>query len=884
MLATATAADLLGRARILFEEVEADPTPAAQVERAAELVALSRRQGAAEAQVLALRAQAYAEGSRFANDRAKALLDKAVRQAKAAGLDRQLVRALLSRSGVTSELGRLEAAQRDLDAVRLLAVDGELADFHLQQAGLFHNTGRLAEAAAMYRLVLADTDASAPIRAMTANNLGCIEVTLGQFAAAIEHLELATDLAATCTLPIRAGVATTRSWVVMQAGRLTESLALFDAATDQYLDGNLPLGSHYLEYVDALIDLRLLAEGRELAERAVDELERSGVTLMAAEGQVRLARLALLQGDPSAAVTAASVAAARFARQRRPAWAARATTILVDAQVRLGQLDASALTKARRAAARLEQLQLRSQAVEAHLVAGRAAVRLRRKLTARQHFRSAQQLVGTTAPVLLRLQGNLAGALSSALDDEPSALLRHCRDGLEDLARHRDAFASLELRVLASGHGAELGRLGLDVLLRTGTPRQVFGWMERTRAAALEAIRPVSGGGLENELAELRSVQVELDALEVAGENGGDPAAVSRSALLLGRQKSIEQQIRRATWKAQSTQPRHWVEQSPAALRRLLDGRTLVEFAVFDGHLIAAVLTSRRIRIFRLGRLDEVQRHIDLLLFALRRLSQPGRSGAAVAAARAGADAALGALRRLLLGEMSLEAAEPIVVVAVGALQRVPWSALHDGPVAVAPSASFWAATLRREHTGGSVLLVAGPHLPGAVAEVTALQHMHPGATLLVPPASTVGAVTQALSGAELAHLACHGRLRSDNPSFSALQLSDGSLTVHELDTRGIAPHRIVLATCDSAADISFEGNELLGFVSALMARGTSGLVASIVVVPDATSGALMRALHAGLLAGDTMAEALFAARTGVDLDDPAHFVGWCAFNTYGAG
>ena len=87
-------------------------------------------------------------------------------------------------------------------------------------------------------------------------------------------------------------------------------------------------------------------------------------------------------------------------------------------------------------------------------------------------------------------------------------------------------------------------------------------------------------------------------------------------------------------------------------------------------------------------------------------------------------------------------------------------------------------------------------------------------------------------TAADLAHMACHGRLRADNPAFSSLQLHDGLLTLHEMEIRRIAPHRMVLAACDSAVDTAYEGNELLGFVSALMARGTCGLVASIVVVP----------------------------------------------------
>ena len=139
-----------------------------------------------------------------------------------------------------------------------------------------------------------------------------------------------------------------------------------------------------------------------------------------------------------------------------------------------------------------------------------------------------------------------------------------------------------------------------------------------------------------------------------------------------------------------------------------------------------------------------------------------------------------------------------------------------------------------------------------------------------------------ALAGAALVHLACHGRLRSDNPMFSALLLSNGPLTVHELDLRGIAPHRMILAACDSAADTSYEGDELVGFVSALMARGTAGLVASSIMVPDLEAVALMCSLHE-LVQGDApLAEALHGARSRIDRNDPRGFVNWCAFTAFG--
>jgi CHAT domain-containing protein len=253
-----------------------------------------------------------------------------------------------------------------------------------------------------------------------------------------------------------------------------------------------------------------------------------------------------------------------------------------------------------------------------------------------------------------------------------------------------------------------------------------------------------------------------------------------------------------------------------------------------------------------------------------------------VAAAYSSAEVGLRGLTELLLRPLGLHRDARLVIVPSGWLQRIPWSALHPGRVLVAPSASFWARTCQRRAVAGGAVLVAGPDLSGAAVEVHALGGLHEQPIVLSPPESTVDAVMNALSGAALAHLACHGRLRSDNPMFSSLLLSDGPLTVQELDLRGIAPHRMVLAACESAADTSYEGDEALGFVSALMARGTSGLVASAILVPDLEAVDLMRSLHELVVGGATLAEALHGARSTVDRNDPGAFVNWCAFTAFG--
>ncbi|HET6751818.1 MAG TPA: CHAT domain-containing protein, partial [Actinomycetes bacterium] len=516
----------------------------------------------------------------------------------------------------------------------------------------------------------------------------------------------------------------------------------------------------------------------------------------------------------------------------------------------------------------------RSAAVEAYVAAGRLAAALGRRPAALSSLGRARAL-SRQAPVLVRLKGHVAGALAALLVGHDRGVVQQCNAGLTDLARHRSAFASMELRALASGHGVELGRLGLDVLLRTSPAARVLVWMERTRAAALLAVEPAATEGLEEELAALQLVGAEL--AQARRDSGAEPPE------LLARQTAIEGRLRRATWMRHASGGPEDSVLSPAELRRLLEGQVLVEYGSLDGRLFAAVLDARRTRLVQLGPLEPVRDEANALLFSLRRLARPGPT-AAVEAARNSADFGLRRLAELLLRPLGLPDDAPLVVVPSGRLQRIPWSALHTAPVSVAPSASFWARTRqRRAGNGGDVVLVAGPELPGAVAEVEALRGLHRRPAVLVPPASTVGAVADALDGAALAHLACHGHLRSDNPTFSSLLLSDGSLTVQELDLRGIAPHRMVLAACDSAAGVSYEGDELLGFVSALIARGTAGLIASAVTVPDLEAVALMRSLHGSLLRGATLAEALHAARASVDRADPRAFVNWCAFTAFGA-
>jgi CHAT domain-containing protein len=308
-----------------------------------------------------------------------------------------------------------------------------------------------------------------------------------------------------------------------------------------------------------------------------------------------------------------------------------------------------------------------------------------------------------------------------------------------------------------------------------------------------------------------------------------------------------------------------------------------VQYDVLDGEVLAAIVTATRVEVVDVAPVVNVREELDplgfLLRTLLRRAGQP--TGAKlVPLARERVDR----LRRILVEPLGLPPDQDLVVVPVDVLQSVPWSALVDVPVSLSPSASFWANALQRARPASrKVLLAAGPGLSAAVGEVLRLSQVHERSEVLSPPESTVRRVAEALEDADTVHFACHGTIRADNPMFSGLLLSDGYLTVQELELRDLAPYRVVLAACEASADIAYTGGELLGFVSALIARGTAGVLGSIQLVPDEATAPFMLRVHERLRDGATLAAALHGARGSLDVDDPADLVNWCSFTAYGA-
>ncbi|MEA2220627.1 MAG: hypothetical protein QOJ35_3253 [Solirubrobacteraceae bacterium] len=823
---------------------------------------------------------------------AVALLRAAIASARRAGSEQRLAEARMSLAHGQQIQGESASALRQASlAMRGAgARDGRLAQQH---ALILHRLGRLDDALEGYRrahALLRRSGDDAALYALLLNR-GVLQGYRGALRAAEADLREAEQLAHAIDQPLHAALARSNlGWLAIRRGDLPAALASFDAAEPMLADTTgLRRGVLEKDRCQALLAAGLQREAQASARLAVELLSGSELGLELSEARLALAEAELACGRPAEALAAAEQAGAEFATQRRPGWGALAEHLAVRAAFDGGSRDERLHARARRVGRELAQAGWPAAALDAQLLAAHVALALGNDGDAVSDL-AAITRARASGPVPQRLGAWHAEALRRLAAGRRASALRALRAGLAVLERHRLSLGATELRAAAAVHGDALAALGLRLALESGRADAVLEWAERGRAAALwqRPARPPDDDALASDLGELRTV---LAAIGDAGKDAGD------THRLLRRQTELEGAIRRRALHAAGDGAGAIGGPSLARLRAALGERGLVEF-VSDGTRLCAVvvLAAMRPRLVALGgAADEVSGELASLRAALRRLARRAGSEASRAIARSNAEHAAARLDELLLAPLlRLVGERELVLVPTGELHAVPWAALPScatRALCVAPSAALWLrAALRRAAPGAGSLapdglvLVAGPGLPEAAAEVRALAGRHPQATVLAPADADVAAVAGALETAQLAHIASHGTFRADNPLFSALALADGPLTVYDLERLRGAPRDMVLSACDGGVTAVRPGDELMGFSGALLALGTSALIASVLPVPDEPTHRLMLALHEHLAAGREPADALARARAGALGADDADYATAAGFVCFGAG
>ncbi|GAA5010798.1 CHAT domain-containing protein [Actinopolymorpha pittospori] len=746
---------------------------------------------------------------------------------------------------------------------------------HLEEALTFLNRAEPSLSAHGQHVVLA----------RTLLNRAALHLYTGRIRASRQDSAACAELAASLDLPLLAGKATHNAgYCDLLTGDIPTALAAFNTAERRYAQH----GPGFLPVVVAakartLLAAGLATEAGRMLETAIADFARQHLTRDVAEAELWRAQAALEAGDLPAARRWALTAERHFRRRGDQAFTARAVLMRLRAEFPTTRSSARFVTRAQRAGDQLRQAGLARDAEMADLLGIRALVAAGHLEDA--HARMARQR-RPRAPLDAILMRRLARSELALRGGHRASAYIELRAGLAALHLHRSTLGSPDLQAGAAALGSELAAAGLGMAIEDATPRLVFAWSERARAQAfrIPPVRPPQDPELSETLAELRQVRHLMRTAELEGRK--EPGLSARSG-------ELERVLREAHWRLRGPGASKPVVAIRDVLSELTNTgltntgltktgltnsgahRVMVCFVSRQGRLYGVVVGASGVRLCPLGdraAAEEATHRLLADLDALAGRMLPARLEEVI---RGSLDRQLDILTDHLLTGLRGELGDAdVVIVPTRALSSLPWGMLPDlrgRAVTVAASASVWhtATTAARTPDPSPTrppLLVAGPDVPNAAAEVAEIATVHPRSARLTGDAATVAATLAAIDGAPTAHLAAHGHHEPESALFSRLELVDGPLMAYDIHGLRRPPRHVTLSACDVGRTTVSTGDEILGFTAALLYGGTSSVVASVARVAHDAAVEVMCGYHRAVAAGVSPARALATAATAAPL------------------
>lgn len=735
---------------------------------------------------------------------------------------------------------------------------------------------KFTEVDALYKRALARAEAGQfeVDLALLECNLGCLALAQGHFDRALDYLERSRRRYATLNMPHESAIADQEiADAYLEINLAPEAAAIYARVAPLFAElGMRAEQARALAYHGCAL-LRqgqltparvLLAAGRTLYQALENGVGEATVLLYLAEA-------AFLEGDLDAVDTLAVQTESAF--------------VAVNAWGRL--------------------LQARWLRGEALRLAGNGQAA--RQLLEKTLQEAQQQLVPQIAHRCLTALGQLAmlaGDLRQAEAHFTSALqlIETMRAPLPAEA-FRIAFLSDKLTPYT-----EMVRL----CLADGSPQRVaeaLGYVERARARALldllgeEPVGPVAHDPLTAEItARIETLRAELNWFYSQINRPDSPTATRGAAALADLHEQAQTRERIMLDLRRQLQQQSGARQGIEAtfdlgrLRQHLGADTvLVEYFSLDEALLAFVVTDQTLTVVPLPcSEEEIKATLQQFHFQLGALRYGGeRMARHQATLEARAKHHLTLLYEYLLRPIApYWGARRLLVAPHRALHYVPFHALYDGAhyvveareVCYTPSAAILhhCLTAPKWPLQQALLLGASDEAaPRIHDEIMTLSTLFPAAQLLLNEAATRAELVTQAPKAELLHLACHGRFRADNPLFSALQLADGWLTVHDAAQLNLRCNLVTLSACETGVNTPAPGDELLGLVRGFLLAGAPALLVSLWTVEDAATADMMTIFYTRFLAGDGAAAALRHAQCQL-LAQQSHPFFWAPFVLFG--
>ncbi|MEO6125915.1 MAG: CHAT domain-containing tetratricopeptide repeat protein [Ilumatobacteraceae bacterium] len=311
--------------------------------------------------------------------------------------------------------------------------------------------------------------------------------------------------------------------------------------------------------------------------------------------------------------------------------------------------------------------------------------------------------------------------------------------------------------------------------------------------------------------------------------------------------------------------------------------RVLVEFVIDGDEVWAVVVRHRRSRLVHVGSAIEIIKVLDRVVAWLDRAVQPEMLGARTAMARS----ATARLAGLLIAPLGLPLTGDLIIVPVGQLHAVPWSAIagRGRCLVVNLSARAWAVSANRESSTQSTAMVIGPAVAGAAIERAAMRRLDGSASTRTGARATAVALRKVLETRDLVHIAAHGIFDADHPLRSTLRLTDGEMPIFDLNDIAVACKLVVMSSCEAGVHRVNPGGEVLGLVGILLSRGADTVIAPTHTVPDMTCAEFVSEFYEAWSHGTTAAAALTVVRSKwLESESIFRWATAAAFTCFGSG
>jgi hypothetical protein len=784
-----------------------------------------------------------------------------------------------------------KAAGRAIKAFRAQGADRDAVQAEVNLANLYHRQDRHRDAERIYAhaerfFVRIDNPLA---QARIAYNRGNTQVQLFDWEAAVESYRRAHRIYAQKESGLDANDASYGlAYIELLSDRYADALVMLAQCQDVYRDSGDPRGAALcvLDRAEAFLGLNLFDEALASAQSAGAQFRRLKLRYETAKAMLYGAYALAGLNRRAEARRAVTTALRAFVREKNLGLAGAGR--LLSAQLEEGATRMLALREARRTFHKA-QLPLWSTLCDLQLLAephhARAAGR-----------RLAHNVALRRVPHWSALYDTLQGerALRAGRQEDARA---HWQRAARTLEHVRSALPPLELRSsYLSGRTDPYRKL--IALEAQSDPLSAAEWAERLKTAGLWAPLHTAASAdpdAERLLAEWNRLSARLAALArhvPASSSGAGRALVAREAEQ--QMRALERRGRRvlADIETRSLRFEEPGGQVRDLIRSLASRLRIVLWHCANDDLYAFVFAGAdaQTHVWR-GGVSRLNTDLRRWRFLMESHMQPG-NGSSPEALLAGEQSFWAEVGEWLWRPLEIPSdGAPALLIPEGPLFALPFCALWvDGGwlgdrhrFIISPSLRHYADAANRslENESGLQLFEApAANLPAVHDEVRAIS------TLLADTSFKLHspATREALLGAppsRLWHFAGHARFRSDNPFYSALQLSDGPVFAADLRTRRVPVGLATLSACHSGGGVAAPGEEFAGFVRSIMEMGARSVVAALWPVADESTSVWMCEFYKHWLRGAALTDAVLAAQVHVRERWPSPYH-WAAFSLFG--